>query len=105
MPYWRRFPSRSFETFATPLDGWLARWLLMFHDRGGSVQFFLTQEFLASMLGVRRAGVSNVAAKLQQMGLIAYERGKFSILDLQGLEGLTCECYGVIKARFDNMLL
>jgi CRP-like cAMP-binding protein len=87
------------------IPGRLARWLLMYHDRYGRDEFFLTQEFMADMLGVRRAGVSEAAEDLQRRGLIAYQRGNFSIIDRPGLEAFTCECYPVVKERYDNFLL
>ncbi|MBD2309359.1 Crp/Fnr family transcriptional regulator [Chroococcidiopsis sp. FACHB-1243] len=80
------------------------RWLLMTHDRVGSDNFPLTQEFLAQMLGVRRPSVSVVASILQKAGLIRYSRGKIAILDRPGLESATCECHRVIKQEFDRLL-
>ncbi|HEV2912218.1 MAG TPA: Crp/Fnr family transcriptional regulator [Pyrinomonadaceae bacterium] len=86
------------------VEGRLARWLLMFHDRVRTNEFELTQEFMANMLGVRRASVSEVAEKLQEMKLISYQRGQFTILDRKGLEEFTCECYPKVKEKFDNFL-
>jgi CRP-like cAMP-binding protein len=83
----------------------LARWLLMYHDRLDRDEFELTHEFMANLLGVRRASVSEIAHKLQEMGLISYRRGHFRILDRAGLEKLTCECYQVVKAKYDDFLL
>jgi CRP-like cAMP-binding protein len=80
------------------------RWLLMTHDRMYSDQFLLTQEFLAMMLGVRRAGVTVAAGALQRTGLIRYTRGTVTILDRRGLERRSCECYGVSKREFDRLL-
>jgi CRP-like cAMP-binding protein len=80
------------------------RWLLMTHDRMGSDEFLLTQEFLAMMLGVQRSGVSAAASGLQRAGLIRYVRGNVSILDRAGLERQTCECYGIAKMEFDRLL-
>jgi len=74
-----------------------ARWLLLTHDRVIGDEFQLTQEYLSSMLGVRRAGVSGVAAKLQKSGFIRYSRGRISILDRAGLEGVACECYRLLN--------
>jgi CRP-like cAMP-binding protein len=71
----------------------LARWLLMTHDRAGSDTFEITQQFLAYMLGVRRAGISAAAAVLQQRGLIRYHRGSIAVLDRTGLELAACSCY------------
>jgi CRP-like cAMP-binding protein len=81
-----------------------ARWLLMIHDRVASQRFPLSQEFLSQMLGVRRAGVSEVATKLRKAGLIRYSRGMIEIVDRAGLEAAACECYGVIQAEFVRLL-
>jgi CRP-like cAMP-binding protein len=80
------------------------RWMLMTQDRVGSNEFPLTHEFLGEMLGVRRASVSVVAATIQKAGFISYRRGKMSILDREGLEDITCECYGIVKAEFDRLV-
>ena len=81
-----------------------ARWLLMTHDRVAAQRFPLSQEFLGEMLGVRRAGVSEVATKLRKAGLIRYSHGVIEILDRAGLEAASCECYGVIQAEFNQLL-
>jgi CRP-like cAMP-binding protein len=75
----------------------LARWLLMCHDRMDSDELRLTQEFIADMLGTRRAGVSSAATGLQSEGVIRYSRGHISILNRSGLEGFACECYEAVK--------
>ena len=80
------------------------RWLLLTQDRVESDEFPLTQEFLAQMLGVRRATVSVVAATLQRVGLIRYHRGKIKVLDRQGLEAGSCECYQVVKQEYIRLL-
>src|SRR6266567_3369532 len=80
------------------------RWLLMTHDRMPSDTFLLTHEFLAMMLGVRRAGVSVAAGGLRRAGLIRYHRGRVTILDRKALEDQACECYAVAKAEFDRLL-
>ena len=82
----------------------LARWLLMTHDRVESNEFYLTQEFLAHMLGVRRVGVSAAAARLQAKKLISYSRGSITILNRKGLERAACRCYGDVIAVRDKML-
>jgi CRP-like cAMP-binding protein len=80
------------------------RWLLMTHDRVQSDRFLLTQEFLAMMLGVRRASVTGVAAALKRAKLIEYSRGRVTMLDRAGLERRACECYQVSKKEFDRLL-
>jgi len=75
----------------------LARWLLMTHDRVSSNEFLLTQDFLAQMLGVRRAGVTLAARILQKKKLIRYSRGKLAILDRKGLERAACGCYRAVN--------
>ena len=81
-----------------------ARWLLTTRDRVGGPTFPLTQEFLAQMLGVRRASVSEVASTLQDEGLLTYTRGVITILDSDGMEARACACYRIIRDEFDRML-
>jgi hypothetical protein len=81
-----------------------ARWLLMTHDRAGRDEIRLTHQFLAFMLGVRRAGVTEVELKFREAGLIDYRRGNVSIRDRVGLERIACECYGAVNAEFDRLL-
>jgi hypothetical protein len=80
------------------------RWLLMTHDRVQLDEFPLTQEVLATMLGVQRPGVSIAAGALQRAGLIRYTRGSVTILNHAGLIKRSCECYGVSKREFDRLL-
>jgi CRP-like cAMP-binding protein len=87
-----------------PLDGRLARWLLLCQDRTQSDHLPLTHEFMATMLGTRRAGVTEAALKLKDEGLIDYARGNVHILDREGLEQFTCECYAVVRREFDRLL-
>jgi CRP-like cAMP-binding protein len=82
----------------------LSRWLLMSHDRVGLDEFAITHEFLGQMLGSRRATVTLSAGILQAAGLIHYQRGHVAILDRPGLEGVACECYGVIKNELDQAI-
>jgi CRP-like cAMP-binding protein len=82
----------------------LSRWLLRVRDLSGSDRLELTQEFLGQMLGVRRSSVSPVANDLQRTGLIRYNRGHIEIVDLKGLQSLSCECYGTVKAHYDRLL-
>jgi CRP-like cAMP-binding protein len=79
-----------------------ARWLLMTQDRVGRDEFQLTHEALATMLGVRRAGVSIAAAGLQHAGYIRYSRGRCAIVDRVGLEGVACECYEAINDAYER---
>ena len=79
-----------------------ARWLLSTHDRVDGDEFPLTQEFLAMMLGVRRAGVSVAQHKLLRDRLIDYNRGIITILNRKGLEDIACECYAVLQRRFEQ---
>jgi CRP-like cAMP-binding protein len=82
-----------------------ARWLSMTHDRVGGARFVLTHEFLAIMLGVRRASVSESAEALQTMGAITYQRGAVAVLDRAALNGAACECYEACKLAFGTALL
>ena len=79
----------------------LARWLLMVHDRVHRNQFDLTHEYIALMLGVRRAGVSGAANQLRLSGAIDYTRGSVKILDREKLEACACGCYSIIRRLFD----
>jgi CRP-like cAMP-binding protein len=86
------------------LDQQLCRWLLLSLDRLPSNELVMTQELIANMLGVRREGVTEAAGNLQRAGLIAYQRGRISVLDRPGLEARSCECYSVVKNEYDRLL-
>lgn len=82
----------------------LSRWLLMTHDRMQTNEFYLTQEFLAHMLGVRRVGVSVAATHLQDKKIISYRRGHITILHRKALERAACRCYEDVNTIRDRML-
>lgn len=86
------------------LEQRLARWLLEAQTRVESDELVLTQGFIAEMLGVRRAGVTQAAQKLQESGLIQYSRGRVQILNREGLEAASCECFEVIRNEYDRLL-
>lgn len=86
------------------LDQRLARRLLEVHDRLQTDELSLTQEFMADMLGVRRAGVTQTAQRLQENGLIQYKRGHVHVLDRAGLEAHACECFQTVKDEYDRLL-
>lgn len=86
------------------LNARLARWLLMTHDRIGTDEFRLTQDFMSHMLGVRREGVNKAAGELQRKKLVRYNRGQMAILNRAGLEKTSCSCYEIIKADSDGSL-
>lgn len=81
----------------------LARWLLTSSDGVASMSIGITQEFLAAMLGVRRAGVTEAAVKLQDAGWIAYSRGFVEILDREALEDSACECYHAVRQEYERL--
>lgn len=82
----------------------LCRWLLLSLDRLSSNEVRMTQELIANMLGVRREGVTEAAGRLQDAGLIRYQRGQISVLDRPRLEERVCECYAVVKRECDRLL-
>ena len=84
------------------LEQRLARWLLITADRVHQNTFFMSQEFLGDMVGNTRSTVSRAAGTLKDEGLIEYNRGQVSILDLTGLRRRSCECYAIIKEHLDN---
>jgi CRP-like cAMP-binding protein len=86
------------------VDQQLCRWLLLSLDRLASNELSMTQELIANMLGVRREGVTEAAGKLQEAGLIRYQRGKITVLDRKALQARSCECYQVVKTEFDRLL-
>ncbi len=86
------------------LDQQLCRWLLLSLDRLQGNELVMTQELIANMLGVRREGVTEGALALQKAGLIQYARGHITVLDREGLEQRTCECYAVVKKEYDRLL-
>lgn len=73
-------------------------------DRPQSKELALTHEFIASMLGIRRAGITETACLLKNAGLISYTRGNVTIVDREGLEALSCECYPLVKKEFDRLV-
>jgi CRP-like cAMP-binding protein len=79
------------------------RWLLMTQDRAHSDAFPMTHELLAELLGVRRSSVSEVLELIQEEGLIRYSRGKFTVLDREGLKTGSCECYRRINEEFERL--
>ncbi|MEP7296110.1 MAG: Crp/Fnr family transcriptional regulator [Burkholderiales bacterium] len=86
------------------VDQQLCRWLLLSLDRLPGRELVMTQDLIANMLGVRREGVTEAAGHLQKAGLIRYHRGHISVLDRQGLEARSCECYAVVKQEYDRLL-
>jgi CRP-like cAMP-binding protein len=86
------------------LEQRLARWLLMSADRARSHELLLTHEFLAQMLGVRRAGVTLAARALKERELIGYARGHVALLDLRGLEAASCACYAIEKKTYTRLM-
>jgi len=82
----------------------LSRWLLLTLDRSPTHELVMTQELVASMLGVRRESVTEAAGRLQQAGTIRYRRGHITVLDRPGLETHACECYAVVRKELKRLL-
>jgi CRP-like cAMP-binding protein len=82
----------------------MCRWLLMMHDRAQGEPLTYTHEFLAHILGANRKSVTLAAQSLQAAGLITYRRGNMQVLDRTGLEKASCECYAIVRERFDAFL-
>ncbi len=87
-----------------PVNARLCRWLLLSEDRTGSPIVPLTQDYLATMLGVQRTTVTQAMRVLKAGNLISYSRGKIRIADRQGIEDLACECYEVGQAQLDRLV-
>jgi CRP-like cAMP-binding protein len=86
------------------LEQQLCRWLLLTIDRCPSRELVMTQELIASMLGVRREGITEAAGELQRAGFIRYRRGHITVLERAGLETRSCECYAVVKKEWLRLL-
>jgi CRP-like cAMP-binding protein len=86
-----------------PIPKRAARWMLQSRDRAGNDYFSLTQEFLAKMLGVRRASVTTAAAELQDSRIIEYNRGHIHVLDEKALEEKSCECYQLMRQEYTRV--
>jgi CRP-like cAMP-binding protein len=86
------------------LEQQLCRWFLLTLDRLSGNELIMTQELIASMLGVRREGVTEAAGRLQRAGIINYRRGHITVLKREGLNSRACECYEVVRKEFDRLL-
>jgi CRP-like cAMP-binding protein len=86
------------------MDQRFARWILEVRDRVQADEFPLTHEFMAEMLGIRRASVSDASIKLKKLQIIESKRGSFKILDLKALEKKSCECYSALKQEYERLL-
>jgi CRP-like cAMP-binding protein len=82
----------------------MCRWLLMMHDRAEGEALHYTQQFLSEILGANRTTVSLAAQAMQDKGLIDYRRGKMQVTDRAGMEKASCECYAIVRRRFDSFL-
>ena len=106
--YTQALVTQMFQTAACnrhhSIEQQLCRWLLLTLDRLPSNELVMTQELVASILGVRREGITEAAGNLQREGLIRYRRGHMSVLDRPGLEASACECYAVVKKELGRLL-
>lgn len=82
----------------------LCRWLLLSHDRLQSDKLVMTHDLISNMLGVRREGITLAAKKLAARKLIANRRGTVTVIDRQGLEAASCECYAIVNAEYNRLL-
>ena len=87
-----------------PIEQRLARWLLTTLDRVDGDRFLMTQEFMSTILGVRRPGVTLAVGALQRAGLVRHERGTMHVLDRSGLEAASCECHDVVRRRLSWLM-
>jgi CRP-like cAMP-binding protein len=87
-----------------PIEARVCRWLVMTHDRARRDTFPLTQQSLAHVLGIRRAGVSTIASELQRAGILRYHRGMITILDRARLEAASCACSQIIRSAYEQVL-
>jgi CRP-like cAMP-binding protein len=105
--YTRAFFSQVFQQVACnglhTLEQRCARWILLTRDRVDTDEFPMTHEFLAQMLGVRRASVTQTAGLLQNAGYVQFSRGRVRVADRTGLEGAACECYRVTREVYDRV--
>ena len=106
--YTQALATQMFQTAACnrhhSVEQQLCRWLLLTLDRLPSNELIMTQELVASMLGVRREGITEAAGNLQRAGFISYRRGHIAVLDRAGLETRVCECYAVVKKEMGRLL-
>jgi CRP-like cAMP-binding protein len=86
------------------IDQQLCRWLLLSIDRRSGNRLVMTQELIATMLGVRREGITEAAGKLQKLGAIEYRRGQITVLNRPLIEKLSCECYAAVKLETDRLM-
>jgi NAD(P)-dependent dehydrogenase (short-subunit alcohol dehydrogenase family) len=86
------------------LEQQMCRWFLLALDRLPGTELVITQELIASILGVRREGVTEAAGRLQRAGIIEYRRGHITVLRRDGLDARACECYRVMRAELDRLV-